>query len=341
MAPRCCTTLCMYLLQEKLQWLTSMFHGRTGTPYSPPSPPATSSSATMSPTMSPVYPDRPIRPMRTRSLRARLPSEVADTLTYPPAPPSSSSVFYIPYAEAMARRNGTVIKNALKEIDKAMYDAQGEIEGDSKTSYRFKGNKLDSEEEEGVSIARRYEEPQHRQGALPPLSRSNLNGISRVSDNIPPSVGSSNDSADGYDSFENTNNKKKRKIPTSVATGTHHSSLPASLSHDLANMGLSNGDTGDTLDHLDGGVSHYYGSGSSAAPAALVTGGTGISGAGRGRYGRPGRRDTSGRSPLTSSMNSSNAWQHGRLTGTKREYSLGSGGSKGKLLLQTNRRSIT
>jgi hypothetical protein len=41
---------------------------------------------------------------------------------------------------------------------------------------------------------------------------------------------------DGYDAFENTNNKKKRKIPTPGNMGGHHSAL----SPEFASMGLAN-----------------------------------------------------------------------------------------------------
>ena len=287
--------------------LIRLFPHNLGTPCSPPSPPDTSSSATMSP----VYPDRPIRPLPKRSLRARLSPEVADTISYPPAPVSSNSMFYIPYAEAMAQRDGMIIKSTIQEIDKTLTDTQDEFEANSKHSYRFTGNDLDSDDEEMI---RRYD------GPIPPSARNNINGSSRTCEPLTHSVTSSSDSVDGYDSFENTNNKKKRKIPTSGNVGGHHPSISTSLSNDLANMGLSNIDSSISQDGSEGGTVQYYGSGSSAIP--VTASGTGISGAGRGRYGRSGRRDTSGRSPLGVSMNGSNAWQNGRLAGSRysRDY---------------------
>ena len=314
--------LCFWLWYLKMRLeseLTQLFSRLLGTPYSPPSPPDTSSSATMSP----VYPDRPIRPLPKRSLRARLSPEVADTISYPPAPVPSNSLFYIPYAEAMAQRDGTIIKNTIQEIDKTLMRAQDDFEADSKHSYRFTGNDIDSDDEEMI---RRYD------GMIPPAARNTINGntSSRVCEPLTHSVTSSNDSVDGYDSFENTNNKKKRKIPTSGSL-SHHPSLSASLSSDLANMGISNLDSSVSQDGSDGGVGQYYGSGNSAMPATAS--GTGISGAGRGRYGRSGRRETSGRSPLGVSMNGSNAWQNGRLVGPRytRDYTpTGGVGGKGK-----------
>ena len=295
-------SLWLWCFWKILEWeLIHIFLHHTGTPYSPPSPPDTSSSATMSP----VYPDRPIRPLPKRSLRARLSPKVADTISYPPAPVSSKPISYSPYAEAIAQRDGAVIANTIRKINKTLTRYQDD--------YRLLENDIDSDDEEMI---RRYD------GMIAPSARSNINGngSSRICEPLTHSVTSSNDSVDGYDSFENTNNKKKRKIPTSGSVGGHHPSLSASLSNDLANMGLSSLDSSASQDGNDGGIGHYYGSGSSAIPATAT--GTGISGAGRGRYGRSGRRETSGRSPLGVSMNGLNAWQNGRIVGPRysRDY---------------------
>ena len=76
----------------------------------------------------------------------------------------------------------------------------------------------------------------------------------------------------------------------------------------MAQMGISSSrDLDGAQSEVDGGVGHYYGTGSSAVPA--VSSGNGISGAGRGRYGRGGTRHHSGRSPLGVSVNGSNALQ--------------------------------
>lgn len=89
---------------------------------------------------------------------------------------------------------------------------------------------------------------------------------------------------DGYEAFENTNNKKKRKIPTSGSLSLHHSALTS----DLAHLGIS-------ANH-DGGGDDYAGQGG-AQQSAL-----GVQGAGRGHYARRG----SGRRPLGPSMNGPN-----------------------------------
>lgn len=185
---------------------------------------------------------------------------------------------------------------------------------------------------------RRYQA--QRNGSFPSLQKSSSDGqrggLARHS-KVPMSVSASSpqDSVDGYDSFENTNNKKKRKIPTSGISGGHHSSLSAEMAH----MGISsNRDFDMSQSELDGGVAHYYGTGSSAAPA--TSSGTGISGAGRGRYGRGVARTSCGRSPLGVSTNGSNALQAGRQILQKQDLpSAGQQSAKGKSLIVCVRKS--
>lgn len=119
--------------------------------------------------------------------------------------------------------------------------------------------------------------------------------------------------ADGYDSFENMSNKKKRKIPQSGVGGHGHSN---SLSADMANITLSPslrdgaGDADDGHGQYAAGNSYGYvhnspgGSSAAAAAAAAATGG--LSGPGRGRYGRSGRGSMD-RRPLGASTNGLNA----------------------------------
>lgn len=175
-----------------------------------------------------------------------------------------------------------------------------------KDSYQFRGNDLGSDDEREIAGPRQRQRPATGTSvssrSIHPFTRSD--GSKFVKPAIPQSTASSNDSVDGYDSFENTNNKKKRKIPTSGTLGSHQSSLSA----DMASMGISSTRDIDVAQaEADSGVGHYYGTGSSAVPA--VSSGNGISGAGRGRYGRAGTRHHSGRSPLGVSVNGSNALQ--------------------------------
>jgi hypothetical protein len=101
---------------------------------------------------------------------------------------------------------------------------------------------------------------------------------------------------DGYDAFENTNNKKKRKIPTPGNLG--HSAL----SPEFANMGLTSSTPAPPPP--EGPTGTYYGSGNPASPLA------GISGSGRGRLSRSTVRTSNSRGPL--SANAQNGWMTAR-----------------------------
>jgi hypothetical protein len=293
--------------------LTFPFPRHIGTPYSPSSPTTNSSDTT-----SPVYPDRPIRPLPKRPLRSRLSPEAAESIKYPPAP-NTSSLFY-PYSQPAYSKAGPSPKAKVADIDKALIEAQKTSHDSTQNGYQFRGSVAESDDEDSLGIS------QQRQVLLSTPSRSYTNGVNRTHESIAPSV-SSHESVDGYDSFENTNNKKKRKIPISGSLGSHHSSLSA----EMASMDISpSRDIESTLHNIDGSMGQYCGA-SNSASASNVSG-TGISGAGRGRYGRSGRRDTSGRSPLGVSTNASNAWQQGRLSGSRRDYSLsGNTANKGTL----------
>lgn len=326
----------MFCCPHSLGWLwkwiqvklTTIFMRSTGTPYSPSSPTTTSSDTT-----SPIYPDRPIRPLPKRPLRSRLSPEVADSIRYPPAP-SSSSLFY-PYSQTTYQKAGVTVKREVADIDKALIEAQKSGNGGSLNGYQFRGSEAESDDEDSVGVIRRLDDLQ-RQAITSKSTREYTNGLNRSHDPPAQSTVSSNDSVDGYDSFENTNNKKKRKIPTSGSLGNHQSSLSA----EMANMGISpSQDNGGTLHTPDGGVGQYY---STLNPATSPnTSGTGISGAGRGRYGRTGRRDASGRSPLGVSTNASNAWQQGRFGGSRRDYShSGSVAGKRESFQTSNHHSV-
>lgn len=89
---------------------------------------------------------------------------------------------------------------------------------------------------------------------------------------------------DGYEAFENTNNKKKRKIPTSGSLSLHHSSL----TNELGQMGIDPNHDGSIDDH--------------AVPNTPGSSGLGVQGAGRGHY----ARKSAARRPLGLSVNGSN-----------------------------------
>lgn len=284
-----------------------------------------SSTATMSDTTSPLYPGRPIRPRPKRSLRSRLSPEQANSIVFPKVPAASKPLIF-PFSEPSLYTNGfkggAVINGQTSEAE----PATGAYRDNVKHDYHFRGLDLDSEEEDGLGLLRRYQEQQEQQyterSSYPQFVNSGGQaGVAKYPK--PPDLlptPSSADSIDGYESFENTNNKKKRKIPISGSLGNHQSSLSA----DMAQMGISSPREADNgQPDADSGVGQYYGSGHSATLAGSA--GTGISGAGRGRFGRSGARSISGRSPLGVSTNGSNAAHSARSILQRREN--GSGGA--------------
>lgn len=104
----------------------------------------------------------------------------------------------------------------------------------------------------------------------------------------PPPPNSSTSSADSYESFENTNNKKKRKIPISGGAGAP---LPA--------------DAG--LREVTQAVNVPY-------PESRSGSGAGLSGPGRGRYSRSHGRLSGERRPLASTTSNVHAYAQGELS---------------------------
>jgi hypothetical protein len=231
-------------------------------------------------TTSPMYPDRPIRPLPKRRLRARLSPEQAESIIYPPAPPSTTPLFNFPYSPADSRASPSSDRRRAPGDHHLCHCGNHHSELESDEDEDDRGGPLPSSPS--------YHYSRVAPGKLAP------GGISAY-----PKPGSVASSVDGYESFENTNNKKKRKIPNMGSTGPHHSNLSA----EMATMGISHPHEAVALDDGDG-ASRYY----SSAPATPQhsTSGTGISGAGRGRFGRT----ASGRSErrvLGSSTNLANA----------------------------------
>lgn len=226
------------------------------------------SSLTRSPdTLSPIYPDRPIRPMPKNRLRSKLSPEQAGNIVYPPDPPSSSPLFKFPYG-LVDRHEGKAV-NGHGDHHHTSHAAHCTCGGD--------GVEGDSEEEE-VTPVYRWSSPAADGSRLDSVQKKLLEA-SRTSGKAPPPPASTASSADGYESFENTSNKKKRKIPLSGSSSVHQSSLSA----EMANMGISSHGSDGAYEDVNGEGPGYYNHHNTLSPSA---GGTGISGAGRGRYGR-------------------------------------------------------
>lgn len=243
--------------------------------YSPESP------RDMSPDAISPYPERPIRPLPKRRLRERLSPDVAGSIKYPPAPKTTTPLFYHPYN--LREDAGT---NVLVE---SQHPSERERADELERGYitRKCGDELDSDEDEAAYRSRIYS--RHSETTTGRSYRYVQKPDPKNSNPQPPASIAS--SADGYDSFENTNNKKKRKIPTpgDSLNGTH-------LSSEMAGMGISGPD--DLADDIGGGIGPYHSPGSAVSQ--------GLSGPGRGRYGRI----RNGRSPLRALSDSN--WGNGR-----------------------------
>ncbi|KAL6238064.1 hypothetical protein BDW75DRAFT_46979 [Aspergillus navahoensis] len=225
-------------------------------------------------TPSPVYPDRLIRPLPKRTLRSRLSSDAADSILYPPALPATQ-LFY-----GASATNGDDVNDSKVYVQQS--DGRPGPSPDSRDHHipYENGVDLDSGDEDGPVVVRRS--VGFRGSSLSPTPSNVQHQTPGMGKEQPTK--SSPTGPDGYDAFENTNNKKKRKIPTPGNMGSHHSSL----SPEFATLALANpGQSGSASPGESGHVSTFYGTGS---PASLV--GSGMSGSGRGRLGRQGRRSS-------------------------------------------------
>ncbi|KAL4788661.1 hypothetical protein BJX76DRAFT_344776 [Aspergillus varians] len=254
-------------------------------------------------TPSPVYPDRLIRPLPKRPLRSRLSSDAADTIFYPPAP-QETQLFY-----GACANNGDAVNDSKVYVQQG--DSGRDLSPDSRDHHLpyENGVDLDSGDEGGPVVVRRS--AGFRGSSLSPtptnLQHQTLPSIGKDQPTKSPPA-----RPDGYDAFENTNNKKKRKIPTPGNMGSHHSSL----SPEFATMGLATSGQQASISSGEGGhVSTFYGTGSPASPV-----GSGMSGSGRGRLGRQGRR---------SSVHGHVTWTPSRASG-RRDGPLSSPGPTGE-----------
>lgn len=228
--------------------------------------------------LSSLFQQRPMRPLPKRRLRERLSPDVADSIEYPPASQQSSPLFLYPSIvrdepSPSAGRNYTVIRDQCYEDPGMMRPEPGET--DEEMAKRLSHNR---------SVR---QDLLNRTMHSPPSKGSQ----SKQNPQPPPSTTSS---IDGYDSFENTNNKKKRKIPSAGDSGLNgiHSL------NDLNSLSISAA-TSPSNDHDSAGpaASPQHG------PAGFAGNNQGISGPGRGRFGR----SRNGRSPLRALSDATNS----------------------------------
>ncbi|OBT65397.1 hypothetical protein VE03_06032 [Pseudogymnoascus sp. 23342-1-I1] len=238
--------------------------------------------------MAAAYPDRPIRPMPKRRLRERLSPNVADAIVYPPTAPAIAPLFHYPYHAPTE-----------EERSPKPYPVSRTREDDVEHNYISRRNlkEVDSDEEY-TELAYRSRYSRH---SPDPTGRAyrfvQKPDAAKYPKPDPPA--STTSSADGYDSFENTNNKKKRKIPTpgdAISNGI----LQA---NDMASLTISTPTTEEppVREESSSGPGQYYG-----PPVSNLV--QGLSGPGRGRYGRV----RSGRSPLRNLSDNPTNWANGR-----------------------------
>lgn len=252
-----------------------------------------------------MYPDRLIRPLPKRPLRSRLSTDAADTILFPPTPPASQ-IFY-----GVSGELEEAVNDSKVYVQQTIETDRPELTPETESHHGFEtAAELDSGDEDGPVVVRRSA---GFRGSLSPSSGTHSSGVVGKEGSQKSGAG-----PDGYDAFENTNNKKKRKIPTPGNMGGHHSSLsPEFASIDLASANTSAA-AGDGMS-----TGTYYGNGNPASPL-----GSGISGSGRGRLGRSTTRSHHVRNPL--SANAQNAWMSTR-TPSRRDGLMSSPGPVGMM----------
>lgn len=242
-------------------------------------------------TASPIYPERAIRPLPKSRLKSKLSPAQAESLVFPPEPPPASPTLNFSLSmQAHEQEEPRLMTNGEPRYPYDYENVQRRHhQHQPHSSHCTCGEDGDSGDEEVE-----FDHPDYRYatpagvngaGAKPVDSLQRRLVEASRSSSKPPPPGSTASSADGYESFENTSNKKKRKIPLSGTSSMHQSQLSA----EMASMGISSGQADGVADDVN-----YGQSGSGTSPNS----GTGISGAGRGRYGR---QDGRNRRPLGSS----------------------------------------
>lgn len=246
----------------------------------------------MSPeTISLLFPDRPIRPLPRRRLLERLSRETADSITYPLATHDSISLFCFPSYNLKD-------ESSTQNVEPASPLQQGR-RSEPGRRLLLKGN--------GSSLMKGIDNEFFIRSTPTPRSPPDiLNRVTRHSTRPDQRQGSdanaplsTTSSVDGYDSFENTNNKKKRKIPI---VGDSAVNVIHALTHDGSSLSISAG-VQSSLGQVNQGANVQVSAGWTEKNS-YATGNQGISGSGRGRLGLP----RHGRSPLETLPDTSSSW---------------------------------
>lgn len=229
-----------------------------------------------------VFPDRLIRPLPKRTLKSRLSLEAAESIEYPPSLPSSSLPNYA-YGESgeYLSDSKVLVQNDEGYGERDYYHGHEHDEDHCPHHHHHHCHHDDDDDEidsldDASPIALRASSAQRSPPRSPRSSRHARYGSHGARDSV--------SGPDGYEAFENTNNKKKRKIPTSGSLSLHHSSL----TNELPQLGIN--------PDRDGHLDDYTG------PNTAGSSGLGVQGAGRGHY----ARKSAHRRPLGVSVNGSN-----------------------------------
>lgn len=246
------------------------------------------STLNMSPdTVSSQFPDRPIRPLPKRRLREKLSPGAVETIAYPPSTHETTPLFYYPPYNF---REDTSPPRACSTSP-----SQQTRRAEEGCNYTPRRNGLglpDGDDEEPALRSTLVT------GSPPEIFTRGTQRSSKPDIPDPQPPPSATSSVDGYDVFENTNNKKKRKIPSPgelSVNGTQGSSNEIAIS-----AGAGHSPTDES--HNDRAPFHSV---SHPTTGTFSSNNQGISGPGRGRLGR----SRNGRSPLRAlSDSNSNAW---------------------------------
>lgn len=229
-----------------------------------------------------VFPDRLIRPLPKRTLKSRLSLEAAESIEYPPSLPSSSLPNYAQYGEGGEYLSDSKV---LVQHGEAYDEHDNYHEHDEDHCHHHHHHHCHHDEDDDDLDSADDASPVALQNSAsyrsPPRSPHAARHTRYGSQGGRESISG----PDGYEAFENTNNKKKRKIPTSGSLSLHHSSL----TNELAQLGIKSSKDGSFEDH--------------ASQSLPGSSGLGVQGAGRGHY----ARKAAARRPLGVSVNGSNA----------------------------------